>query len=98
MKKQSHTRLTASQWQAILADFHQCGLTQKEYCKQNSLADSTFSKWKAQLAVSDIQTEDFIEICPEATTVSTSNVVSITPKLELAMTWLNKLELKLKVC
>lgn len=97
MRKPSHTRMSESQWQAVLSDFQQSGLTQKQYCKKNCIAHSTFSKWKAQLAMPVSQNKDFIELHPESTVVSSSNGSRIPPRLEFAITWLNKLELTLKV-
>ncbi|WP_250656355.1 IS66 family insertion sequence element accessory protein TnpA [Alkalimarinus coralli] len=55
MRKQSHIRMNESQWQTVLADFQQSGLTQKQYCKQNHIAHSTFSKWKAQLTLRNLR-------------------------------------------
>ena len=98
MKKQSHKRRSERQWQAILAEYQQSHLTQKQYCKHHGIANSTFSKWKAQLAEPVLQSKDFIEISPEPPTTSTVNNDGATAKLELAITWLNKLELNLKIC
>lgn len=98
MKKQSHKRRSEQQWQAILAEYQQSHLTQKQYCNQHGIANSTFSKWKAQLEGQASQPKDFIEIRPEPLTTSTVINAGATVKLELAIAWLNKLELNLKIC
>ena len=37
---------TEQDWLQILRDYENCGLTQKQFCQQNNLAFSTFTKWK----------------------------------------------------
>lgn len=43
-------RRRAEHWQAIMADYEASGLSQEAFCAQASLAMSTFSKWRNQLA------------------------------------------------
>ncbi len=47
-KYQSHR---TEQWQQIMTDFAASGLTQKQFCSQQGLAPSTFSKWRKQLGL-----------------------------------------------
>lgn len=42
-------RKTKSQWQAIIADFHQCSLPSRDYCHEQGLAYGTFAKWRQRL-------------------------------------------------
>ena len=42
-------RLSAAHWQAIMARFDASGVTQEAFCRQESLAISTFNKWRKQL-------------------------------------------------
>ena len=42
-------RRRAEQWQVIMADYEASGLSQEAFCTRESLAMSTFSKWRKQL-------------------------------------------------
>ena len=42
-------RRTAEQWQTIMSAFSNSALTQEAFCAQESLAMSTFSKWRRKL-------------------------------------------------
>ena len=42
-------RRSAEQWQAIMVAYEAGGLSQEAFCAQESLAMSTFSKWRKQL-------------------------------------------------
>ena len=44
---------SAEQWQSILANYEKSGLTQEAFCKRESLAGSTFSKWRNRLSKSN---------------------------------------------
>ncbi|NQY65370.1 MAG: hypothetical protein HRT38_16965 [Alteromonadaceae bacterium] len=42
-------RRTSAQWQQILQEQEQSGLSIKEYCQQNNIATSCFFKWRGKL-------------------------------------------------
>jgi len=44
------TRRTPEQWQQIIADQQQSGLSQKAFCLRHGLCLATFSNWKRDLA------------------------------------------------
>jgi len=48
-RKATKIRHSAEQWQAIMAAYEASGLSQEVFCAQESLAMSTFSKWRKQL-------------------------------------------------
>lgn len=49
-QSQRRPRKTKTQWQAILADFHQSNLSASAYCQEQGLAYGTFAKWRQRLA------------------------------------------------
>lgn len=48
-RKTIKIRRSTEQWQAIMLAFADSGLTQEAFCAQESLAMSTFSKWRHKL-------------------------------------------------
>ena len=44
-----HIRRSADQWTAIIDQQSKSGVGAKEFCKENNLGLSTFSKWKRKL-------------------------------------------------
>jgi transposase-like protein len=48
-RKETKTRKSAEQWQAIMLAYDDSGLTQEDFCIRESLALSTFYKWRQQL-------------------------------------------------
>jgi len=48
-RETTKVRRSAKQWQAIMADYEASGLSQEAFCARESLAMSTFSKWRKQL-------------------------------------------------
>lgn len=50
MSRSIRSRRTAEQWQALIAEQAQCGLSQSTFCKRKQLALSTFSLWKRRLS------------------------------------------------
>ena len=42
-------RRSKDQWQAIVDDFQNCGLTIKSFCKKRNISYASFVKWKQQL-------------------------------------------------
>lgn len=47
-------RRSVAEWNDIVTDFHQSGLSIQAYCNQNQLALATFSKWKRRIAQSEL--------------------------------------------
>lgn len=48
-RKATKIRRSNEQWQAIMLAFADSGLTQEAFCAQESLAMSTFSKWRRKI-------------------------------------------------
>ena len=55
MKK---VRRSRAQWQSIMKKFDASGLSQQDFCLEQDLAVSSFSKWRAQLAAGCKTTPD----------------------------------------
>ena len=53
IKSQRRPRKTKSQWQAIMAGFHQSNLSARAYCQEQGVAYGTFAKWRQRLATPD---------------------------------------------
>ncbi len=49
-QRQKRPRKTKSQWQAVMAGFHQSNLSARAYCQEQGLAYGTFTKWRQRLA------------------------------------------------
>lgn len=49
MTKRNHTRRSASQWQVLITQQAESGLSIVQYCKQNQLTPSNFYYWRAKL-------------------------------------------------
>ncbi len=43
-------RRSREQWQRLIDEQHNGGLTQREFCQQNSIAVSSFCNWKRRLS------------------------------------------------
>lgn len=48
-RNKTKIRLGAERWQTIMARFESSGSTQEAFCRQESLAIATFSKWRKRL-------------------------------------------------
>ena len=64
--RRSRVRRSAPEWQDIFQQFSHSGQTQEVFCAEQSLALSTFNRWRQRLAdVTDLavdQTASFIEL------------------------------------
>lgn len=60
--KQTKVRRTAEQWQNILLAYEESGLSQEAFCTQQSIATSTFHKWRQRLAADQQVVPEFIEL------------------------------------
>ena len=90
LRKKS-TRLSDQQWQQIIADFDQSGLTQSRYCKQNKIPVSTFSKWRLKFS-SQTQTKEsqssFAQVVPAQTlTSSVSSTIKVHFNDQYTLEW-----------
>jgi len=56
-------RLSPDQWRAIFNKFEKSGLTIKDFCHKENLAQATFSKWRSQIRQESDQ-PGFIELKP----------------------------------
>lgn len=64
MKKQ-YIRRTPEQWQSILADQSNSGLSQQNYCLNKNIAFSTFHSWRKRLSgksAEPVSIPDFVEL------------------------------------
>lgn len=55
------------QWQSLVDQFEQSGLSQRTFCQQNSLAYGTFARWRRRLLGSNANSDhqanpEFIEL------------------------------------
>jgi len=51
MSKQRYRRLSAEQWQRLVEEQGQSGLSQRAFCETYGLTVSTFNNWKRRLAM-----------------------------------------------
>jgi transposase-like protein len=49
MNKPTYTRRSQQQWQNIINDFTESGLSGAQFCKQNDIRYASFSKWRKRL-------------------------------------------------
>ena len=52
----------ASFWQSHMDNWKQSGLSRREYCRKNSLSQSTFSSWSKELSAKSVGPIDFIAV------------------------------------
>ena len=57
MTRTTHIRRSAKQWQSLITEQAECGLSQSAFCKRERLALSTFSLWKRRLSGSECEPE-----------------------------------------
>jgi transposase-like protein len=58
MARQCKPRRSRSEWQQIVADQQQSGLSIKAYCDQNEITESSFHLWKKKLSDHPITESD----------------------------------------
>lgn len=51
----ANIRRTSVQWQQILQEQDQSGLSIKEYCQQHNIATSCFFKWRGKLMTTSVK-------------------------------------------
>jgi len=73
-------RLSPDQWRAIINRFEQSGLTIKEFCHKENLAQATFSKWRRQIR-QESDLSGFIEL--QQSPVPSSTVQSWSLQIDL---------------
>ena len=61
MSRSIRPRRTAKQWQALITEQAECGLSQSAFCKRKRLALSTFSLWKRRLLEAEPESADQVE-------------------------------------
>ncbi len=69
-------RRSVSQWEEIMQAYEESGLTQEAFCIQQSLATSTFYKWRQRLAGEKRYNQavpEFIELTPTTQAVNSSH-------------------------
>ncbi len=65
MDKPKYQRQGRDYWQALIAEFSESQMTQKEYCQQNNISFSTFANWKSKLEKEALKRPAFVEIPQE---------------------------------
>jgi len=73
---QTNRRKTRAQWQAILAEFEQSGLSVQDFCQQHALTYSSFAKWRSLFKQEGKKTSapvSFIQMPPLSSGRSVSN-------------------------
>lgn len=55
-------RRSAEQWQQILQEYEASHLTQTAFCENNSIAPSSFYKWKKALKGNGVKASPFIKL------------------------------------
>lgn len=55
-------RRSTEQWQQILQQYEASHLTQTAFCENNSIAPSSFCKWKKALKGNGVKANPFIEL------------------------------------
>jgi len=71
MPPQSHTQQRRyrhrREWQQILSDYEQSGLTQSVFCQQQGIALSNFHQWRRKLKAEQTGSPRFVELTPQGT-------------------------------
>ncbi len=62
---QRYQRRTRQQWQAIINQFAESGLSAPKFCEMNNLSYGSFSKWRSTLKLENQDlVSSFVEIAP----------------------------------
>lgn len=60
-----YQRRTRQQWQTIINQFSESGLSAPKFCEQNNISYASFSKWRSTLKLEDADKSlPFVEITP----------------------------------
>lgn len=68
--KRPRVRRRADQWRTLLRRFEQSGQTREQFCAEQGLALSSFSRWRGKMRR---QTQDHAGVCEEAVFVALSS-------------------------
>ena len=85
-------RRSPEQWQAIMSSFDASGLTQEAFCLRESIAVSTFCKWRQKMSHSESHTNT-----PEFYDLSTLGRLSTNSQLDIALELGNGITLRLTI-
>lgn len=84
---QSRVHRCASEWRDIIQQFEQSGQTCDTFCSEQSLALSTFSRWRSRLADSfddmPYKAEGFVELSSDTDPITTPSPVPWDVELQL---------------
>ena len=70
MKQAKFTRRTPKQWQEIIKNQEESGLTAAAYCREQGLCKHGFYGWRKQLAITNKSSKNgFVEIKPQLSSV-----------------------------
>jgi len=89
---QRNPRRSADQWAAIVADYHDSGLSIQAFCEQKNLVPVTFHKWRRRLSSPPLEPTDSKPAFVPASRVEprpsahSSVTVQIGPAINLTIT------------
>lgn len=69
-----HPRRSAEQWRAIIQHFESSDLSQVDFCRQEGLSLTSFSRWLGRFRCDDHQ-PGFVELHPEPSPSTTPTAV-----------------------
>ena len=76
LKPRSRVRRMPSQWQALLEEFNDCGLTKSAFCKKHRIAVSSFYRWQQYFANQvDDEATDFIDVTQPLSAVTAPHTI-----------------------
>ena len=69
MPKPRQRRRARSDWTEILRRFESSGLSNRDFCRRESVSLSSFQRWRSRLG--PVSAADFVELVPSATAAAT---------------------------
>jgi hypothetical protein len=60
----AYIRRTAEQWQSLIGDQHESGLSAPEFCKQNNIGYASFCQWRKRLVEPTPSPATFVALEP----------------------------------
>ena len=78
-KSTNRTRRTKAQWTELLRRFESSGLDSRKFCRRESLALSSFQRWRRQLGPA--AATEFVELVPTSSPKMSSSSWSLDVSL-----------------
>lgn len=60
----NYTRRTADQWETLINDQHESGLSAPEFCKQHTIGYASFCQWRKRLTDQSPPPASFVALEP----------------------------------